>query len=352
MKKKSKVIILSSILATGAIATAAVLIPSMLNKNKGSKNTIIETKDIKNPIIMDQNNNLDSDVKLDSKPITEVEKTEEKLPPVVSDRPVIETFRKFELSFEKLNEDSKGKAGFYFEDTNGELYNKVLASFDDKVYFKVQMNDKNNLTLTDLRVYINGNEAWSLGVYHIEGDKYMIQMPSEDSDWAKYELKPDSIIEFKAYFGPKFVNDWVYHFNSRTYAIEIKEAGFVFDDVKNEGHKIVALDEEQTYIKPTQFRVYLNNFNIKIRDLTIPKGTQLMFINEPEYSNTLDNNRPAPIIDLEGGYRKMNEQLKIEGAIGRYGDVEYSKAMQAACGLPVILGSEDMDWDWINKAKK
>ena len=62
-----------------------------------------------------------------------------------------------------------------------------------------------------------------------------------------------------------------------------------------------------------------------------------MFINQPEYSNTLDN-RPAPIIDC--GYRKMNEQLKIEGAVGRYGDVEYSKAMQAACGLAVY------SWFW------
>ena len=332
MKKKNKVIILSSVLATGAIAATAAIVPSVL-KNKGSKvnNTIntIETKDIKNPSITNEQ--------------------EEKLPPVVSNKPVEESFRKFELSFEKLNEESKGKAGFYFENTNGELYNKVLASFDDKVYFKVQMNDKSNLTLTDLRVYVNDNEAWSLGVYHVEGDQYMIQMPSEDSDWAK-ELTSDSVITFKAYFGPAKINDWVYHFNSRTYAMEIKEEGFVFDDVKNEGHRIVALEGEQTYIQPTQFRVYLNNFNIKIRDLTIPKGTQLMFINQPEYSNTLDN-RKAPIIDLEGGYRQMNEQLKIEGAVGRYGDVEYSKAMQAACGLPVILGSEDMDWDWINKAK-
>ena len=332
MKNKNKVIILSSVLATGAIAATAAIVPSVL-KNKGSKvnNTIntIETKDIKNPIITNEQ--------------------EEKLPPVVSNKPTEESFRKFELSFEKLNEQSKGKAGFYFENTNGELYNKVLASFDDKVYFKVQMNDKSNLTLTDLRVYVNNNEAWSLGVYHVEGDQYMIQMPSEDSDWAK-ELTKDSVITFKAYFGPAKINDWVYHFNSRTYAMEIKEEGFVFDDVKNEGHRIVALEGEQTYIQPTQFRVYLNNFNIKIRDLTIPKGTQLMFINQPEYSNTLDN-RKAPIIDLEGGYRQMNEQLKIEGAVGRYGDVEYSKAMQAACGLPVILGSEDMDWDWINKVK-
>ena len=119
----------------------------------------------------------------------------------------------------------------------------------------------------------------------------------------------------------------------------------MFDDVEDLGHKIVALKENQTYIKPTQFRVYLSGHNIKIKNLTVPKDTQLMFINESEYSNTLDN-RPTPIIDLDGGYRSIDaedRQLKIEGAIGRYGDVEYSRKMQAACGLPVILEENDLD---------
>ncbi|MBR2022708.1 MAG: hypothetical protein IJ997_03360, partial [Mycoplasmataceae bacterium] len=55
---------------------------------------------------------------------------------------------------------------------------------------------------------------------------------------------------------------------------------------------------------------------------------------------------------LDGGYRKMNEQLKIYGAVGRYGDVEYSNAMKAACGLPVILEHKDMDWKWIEENNK
>ena len=228
-----------------------------------------------------------------------------------------------------------------------------MASFGDKVSFKVEYkNSKENITLTDLRVYVDNNEAWSLGVYYDSSrDIYEITIPSKDSDWAKeLEDRKDVELNFRAYFGPKFINYWIYDFNSRTYAIKITQDNFVFDDVKNEGHRIVALEENQTYIKPTQFRVYLDGHDIKIKNLTIPEGTQLMFINQPEYSNTLDNKK-APIIDLEGGYRQMNEQLKIEGAVGRYGDVEYSKAMQAACGLPVILGSEDMDWDWINKVK-
>ena len=130
--------------------------------------------------------------------------------------------------------------------------------------------------------------------------------------------------------------------------MEITKEGFVFDDVTNPGHKIVDLENDHVYNQPTQFRVYLGGHNIKIKNLTVPAGTQLMFINESEYSNTLDN-RPTPIIDLDGGYRKMDEQLVIKGAIGRYGDVEYSRKMQAACGLPVVLEYEDMDWEWINK---
>ena len=118
--------------------------------------------------------------------------------------------------------------------------------------------------------------------------------------------------------------------------MEITEEGFVFDDVANPGHKIVDLANDHVYNQPTQFRVYLGGHNIKIKNFTVPAGTQLMFINESEYSNTLDNKK-APIIDLDGGYRKMNEQLKIYGAVGRYGDVEYSNSMKAVCGMVVIL---------------
>ena len=80
-----------------------------------------------------------------------------------------------------------------------------------------------------------------------------------------------------------------------------------------------------------------------------------MFINKSEYGNSTTS-KQVPTIDLEGGYRSIDaedRQLKIQGAIGRYGDVEYSRSMQAACGLPVILENEDIDWNWIkNKDKK
>ena len=316
MKNKNKVIILSAVLATGAIAATAAIVPSVL-KNKSSKsniNNIIETRDIKDKNDIDQQS------------------------------------KRFKLSFKELNEKSKDKAIFKFLDNKDE----AEASFGDTVSFKVDYVSGEDIVLTDLRVYI-GTEAWSLGVYY-DSDKniYEISIPSEDSDWAKEFVKDKSIItnlEFKAYFGPTKINDWTYDFNSKSYAIEIKEDGFVFDDIEKEGHKIVDLKDDHTYNQPTQFRVYLGGHNIKIKNLTIPEDTQLMFINESEYSNTLDN-RPAPIIDLEGGYRSMDaldRQLKIEGAIGRYGDVEYSRKMQAACGLPVILEEGDLDKDWIQK---
>ena len=327
MKKKNKVIILSSVLATGAIAATAAIVPSVL-KNKGSKviNTI-ETKDIKNPIIT---NNQESQ---------QPEKVE-------NNSTTAQQAKKLKLSFKELNESAKDKATFKFLENKDE----VEASFGDTVSFKVEYkNSKENITLTDLRVYV-GTEAWSLGVYYdSDKDIYEISIPSADSDWAKEFIKDKSTItnlEFKAYFGPKFINDWTYDFNSRTYAMEITEEGFVFDDVNDRGHVIAPLSEEHIYNQSTQFRVYLGGHNIKIKNLTVPAGAQLMFINESEYSNTLDN-RPTPIIDLDGGYRKMDEQLKIKGAIGRYGDVEYSNAMKAACGLPVILEDKDMDWNWI-----
>ena len=330
--KKSKVVILSSIVAAGAIAASAILIPTMLNKKSNKKN--IETKDVKNSV--------NSDVQ---KPLVVKDLNSE-----------IKDF-KFKLSFKELNEKSKDKAIFEFVDKEGKEEIDNL-SFGDKVSFKVQYrNSKENIALTDLRVYVD-KEEWSLGVYYDSNkDVYEVQIPPKDSDWAKEFLskKEEDVVnlEIKAYFGPKFINGWVYEFNSRTYAIEIKEVGFVFDDVKNNKHKIVALEGDQTYIKPTQFRVYLGGYDIEIENLKISAGAQLMFINEPEHSNTLDNKK-SPIIHIKGGYRSIyaeDRQLKVEGAIGRYGDVEYSNAMKAACGIPVILEEKDLDLNWIKKGQ-
>lgn len=375
MKTKSKIIIASSVLAVGAIATTSALIPSMLKKE--TQNITIETKDIKNPIIDSVVVDTKEEAIVDSTSSTTIEnsKTETNIvedgqtqfPPIINDGNIDNIdnqFKKLSLSFKQLNKDSLGKAGFYFEvpnDVNGRLYNdEILASFGDKVFFRVAENDKDNITLTDLRVFVNDNEAWSLGVYHVEGDRYMIEIPSEDSAWAK-ELNENSVITFKAYFGPIKLNDWVYDFNSRTYAIKINGSmidsqtnSFIFDDVNIESHKIVTLEESPTFIKPLQFRVYLNGYNVTIKNLTIPKGTQLEFINKSEYGNSTTN-KQVPIIDLYGGYRSMyadDRQLKIEGAIGRFGDVEYSNSMKAACGIAVILESDDLDQEWIEKQNK
>ncbi|MBR2055699.1 MAG: hypothetical protein IJ970_01445, partial [Mycoplasmataceae bacterium] len=305
MKKKSKVIIASSILAAGAVATTAALIPSMLKKE--TQNITIETKDIKNPVVIEKNEQLESKNEINS----ELPKTEK----VEYNSTTDQQDKKFKLSFKELNDKSKDKATFKFlKDNETTDEDEVMASFGDKVSFKVEYkNSKENITLTDLRVYVDNNEAWSLGVYYDSSrDIYEITIPSKDSDWAKeLEDRKDVELNFRAYFGPKFINYWIYDFNSRTYAIKITQDNFVFDDVKNEGHRIVALEENQTYIKPTQFRVYLDGHDIKIKNLTIPEGTQLMFINQPEYSNTLDNKK-APIIDLEGGYRSMDEADGIQ----------------------------------------
>ena len=375
MKTKSKIIIASSVLAVGAIATTSALIPSMLKKE--TQNITIETKDIKNPIIDSVVVDTKEEAIVDSTSSTTIEnsKTETNIvedgqtqfPPIINDGNIDNIdnqFKKLSLSFKQLNKDSLGKAGFYFEvpnDVNGGLYNdEILASFGDKVFFRVAQNDKDNITLTDLRVFVNDNEAWSLGVYHVEGDRYMIEIPSEDSAWAK-ELNENSVITFKAYFGPIKLNDWVYDFNSRTYAIKINGSmidsetnSFIFDDVNIESQKIVVLEESPTFIKPLQFRVFLNGYNVTIKNLTIPKGTQLEFINKSEYGNSTTN-KQVPIIDLYGGYRSMyaeDRQLKIDGAIGRFGDVEYSNSMKAACGIAVILESDDLDQEWIEKQNK
>ncbi|MBR3259653.1 MAG: hypothetical protein IKG09_02750 [Mycoplasmataceae bacterium] len=46
-----------------------------------------------------------------------------------------------------------------------------------------------------------------------------------------------------------------------------------------------------------------------------------------------------------------DRQLKIEGSVGRYNDVEYSNSMKAACGMALILEWDDLDKEWIKKQK-
>ena len=196
MKNKSKIIIASSVVAAGAVATTAALIPTML-KEEGSKNVTIETKDIKNPVVTEKNEQLELKNEINS----ELPKTET----VENNSTTAQQAKKLKLSFKELNESTKDKATFKFLENKDE----VEASFGDTVSFKVEYkNSKENITLTDLRVYV-GTEAWSLGVYYdSDKDIYEISIPSADSDWAKEFIKDKSTItnlEFKAYFGPKLV---------------------------------------------------------------------------------------------------------------------------------------------------
>ena len=84
------------------------------------------------------------------------EKTQ--IPPIINDGNIQNQFKKLSLSFKQLNKDSLVKATFYFEapnDVNDGLYNdEILASFGDKVFFRVATNDKDNITLIDLRVFL------------------------------------------------------------------------------------------------------------------------------------------------------------------------------------------------------
>ena len=151
MKNKSKIIIASSVVAAGAVATTAALIPTML-KEEGSKNVTIQTKDIKNPVVTEKNEQLELKNEINS----ELPKTEKVENNLTTDQQA----KKLKLSFKDLNEKSKDKATFKFLKNNKttETVDEVEASFGDTVSFKVEYTSKENITLTDLRVYV-GTEA-------------------------------------------------------------------------------------------------------------------------------------------------------------------------------------------------
>ena len=112
MKTKSKIIIASSVLAVGAIATTSALIPSMLKRE--TQNITIETKDIKNPIIDSVVVDTKEEAIVDSTSSTTIEnsKTETNIvedgqtqfPPIINDGNIDNIdnqFKKLSLSFKQ-----------------------------------------------------------------------------------------------------------------------------------------------------------------------------------------------------------------------------------------------------------
>ena len=91
------------------------------------------------------------------------------------------------------------------------------------------------------------------------------------------------------------------------YALNLEQDDYIFDDVANENLKMVASEGHDNTI----FRIYMNGHNMQIRNMTIPSGVQLMFINNK--ANTATGK--LPVVSLTSD-TQFTEKC-VQGAIGR-----------------------------------
>ena len=239
-------------------------------------------------------------------------------------------FTKYQLTLQVSTEISRFGTLVFVDKDGTDLGTEIFVSPGDTVYVMMRMS-LGNYTLTDLKVFDTKDENISLGVEKVKENFYSFTMPQADSKF--YQNKQ---IGIKAEFGLSSINGWTYDFNSRTYAITIPEnygGAFVFDDTVDKTQQL-----QPDGSKFTQYRVYMNGNDVLIKHLTIPANCQLMFINNPENTNNINNNY-VPTVYLAG---TIEDSIKIQGAVGQYGSVKYSKKMAAACGLPIIETGDDV----------
>ncbi len=251
--------------------------------------------------------------------------------------------QKYELTIKTTDEFNKlGKIEFYNEKT-GETSTDttITVTPGQQISVKVTVNDPETYTLGDLKVFDSANPSVMLETEQLlKTDVYRFTLPNEKLDNGKpnpfYETGKLTV---RAKFVRTQLNAWTYDFASKTYNIEINEDGYVFDDVANTNLKLTsgkldhnASQDEIPGENVIQYRIYLNGHNLEIKNITIPSGAQLMFINN--FYNTVDEGKPTPKISLSDNtwmYPPEGSQygkITVQGAVGRWGSVEYNGRLQ------------------------
>lgn len=249
----------------------------------------------------------------------------------------------YELTIKTTDEFSKlGKIEFYNEKT-GQTYTETTKTVTpgEQISVKVTVNDPETYTLGDLKVFDSANPSVMLETEQLlKTDVYRFTLPNEKLANGKpnpfYETGKLTV---RAKFVRAQLNAWTYDFASKTYNIEINKDGYVFDDVAHTNLQLTSgkLDHDASQDEipgenVIQYRIYLNGHNLEIKNITIPNGAQLMFINN--FYNTVDEGRPTPQISLSDNTWMFPPEgtqygkITVQGAVGRWGSVEYSGRLQ------------------------
>lgn len=226
--------------------------------------------------------------------------------------------RKLELKL--VNDESASKYGTltFVDEEGNSLSSERTVVPGDKIIVKLELKDPETYTLTDLKVYDGEMDSVCLGVKKEVGrEEYSFTMPEEGSKFYK-----TGKISIKGLFDAKSKNKWEFDFESRAYVITNSgDSGLVL----GAGYELVSGE----VTNPVQYRFYLNDKDVTIESLTVPSGTQLMFINNKSDSNKEEFKKPEVKFKTGGSF-------ELKGAIGRYASVEYSKEFAMKLGIPGI----------------
>ncbi len=203
-------------------------------------------------------------------------------------------------------------------------------------------------TIQTIRVHSqsNVNEEgignWNLGAVKHTDESYSFKLPNETTEDGKpnkfYDGNPNINVDIA--WTLKKINAWEYDWMDNTdsgnYMIKLNQ-DFIFDDVANPELKMETVLDSATG-KPQAnviYRIYMNGHNMAIKNMTIPSGVQLMFINNK--GNTVEGETPVVSLTKDTKFTEKN----VQGGIGRWGSVEFSKDLKVVLNLWVAHGYWD-----------
>ncbi len=208
----------------------------------------------------------------------------------------------------------------------------------DKIVINVNATDP-AYTVGTVKVHAASNVDkdgignWTLGVDQLSETQYTFQLPEKTNALGEPNKFYDETQELSVdvTWTPKKFNDWTYDWINGTdagvYMLKLT-SDLEFDDVAHPNLKMQAPEGSNNTI----YRIYMNGFNLSIKNMTIPSGVQLMFINNKE--NTFDTK--APVVSIAQG--SSFKEASVKGGIGRWGSVEFSDELNTILNLNVYRG--------------
>lgn len=233
-------------------------------------------------------------------------------------------FSKFTMSINNSDStQSRGSISFIIGN-NEETTDSIQVSPGQTIEFSVKTTS-NDDRLGDLRVYPSNNPGLSPEIKEISENKYSVTMPPATIDGKANPFYSSNEIKVTPIFCKKSINLWKYEFASRSYVLEVQKDHGVFDDKTYSQIKMEGSTDQNRNI---QYRIYMNGHNLEIKNITIPAGAQLMFLNN--INNQSNGTTPTVSLGSNTWLTKVDnaDQIDVQGAIGRFSSVNYGSRMK------------------------